>query len=95
MALIHDIIGDFPFDTSVRAVDSWGYGYATEALSTIVNIARELGILQLYALCHPDHPASIRVLEKSGFRFEQRLEGGMRVVGAQSARPHVPSADIS
>ena len=33
------------------------------------------GILQLYALCHPDHPASSRVLEKCGFRFEQRLEG--------------------
>ena len=58
----------------VLARDSWGYGYATEALITIVNIARELEILHLYALCHPDHPASIRVLEKCGFRFEQRLE---------------------
>ena len=58
----------------VLAGDSWGYGYATEALNTIVNIARELEILHLYALCHPDHPASIRVLEKCGFRFEQRLE---------------------
>ena len=58
----------------VLARDSWGYGYATEALFTIVNIARALEILHLYALCHPEHPASIRVLEKCGFHFEQRLE---------------------
>lgn len=58
----------------VLARDSWGCGYATEALTAIVKIAGELKILHLYALCHPDHHASIRVLEKCGFRFEQRLE---------------------
>ena len=58
----------------VLTQDSWGRGYATEALSTIVTIARELGVLQLFALCHPDHSASARVLEKCGFRLEQRLE---------------------
>jgi RimJ/RimL family protein N-acetyltransferase len=58
----------------VLAKDSWGRGYATEALTAIVNIARELRVLHLYALCHPDHAASARVLEKCGFRLEQRLE---------------------
>lgn len=44
------------------------------ALTAIVDIAEALGVIRLYALCHPDHPASARVLEKCGFRFEQRLE---------------------
>ncbi len=58
----------------VLAKDSWGCGYATEALTAIVSIARELKIRLLYALCHPDNRASARVLEKCGFLFEQRLE---------------------
>jgi ribosomal-protein-alanine N-acetyltransferase len=58
----------------VLARDSWGRGYATEALMAIIDIARELKILQLYALCHPDNTASIRVLEKCDFLLEQRLE---------------------
>jgi len=39
-----------------------------------MEIAEGLNDIQLYALCHPDHPASARVLEKCGFRLEQRLE---------------------
>jgi [ribosomal protein S5]-alanine N-acetyltransferase len=58
----------------VLARDSWGCGYATEALTAIVGIAGKLKVLRLYALCHPDHHASIRVLEKCGFGFEERLE---------------------
>jgi RimJ/RimL family protein N-acetyltransferase len=38
----------------------------------IIDIARELKVMQLYALCHPDNRASIRVLEKCDFRLEQR-----------------------
>jgi ribosomal-protein-alanine N-acetyltransferase len=51
----------------VFAKDAWGKGYATEALAAIVDIARRIGVAQLYALCHPDHQASRRVLEKCGF----------------------------
>jgi ribosomal-protein-alanine N-acetyltransferase len=51
----------------VLARDAWGRGYATEALVAIVTLARELGVAHLYALCHPDHPASVRVLEKCNF----------------------------
>lgn len=57
----------------VLARDAWGNGYATEALTAVVDIAKKLGVVRLYALCHPGHPASARVLEKCGFRLEQRL----------------------
>ena len=79
----HKLLGGtgLGFETPSRAVtgyvlarDAWGNGYATEALTAIVNIAEGLGVVRLYALCHPDHPASARVLEKCGFRLEQRLD---------------------
>jgi RimJ/RimL family protein N-acetyltransferase len=57
----------------VLARDVWRHGYATEALAAVVGLARELGVQRLYALCHPDHAASIRVLEKCGFVLEDRL----------------------
>ena len=62
------------FETPDRAVtgyvlakDAWGQGYATEALTAMVDVARQTNLAQLYALCHPDHRASWRVLEKCGF----------------------------
>ena len=72
----------------VLAKDSWGCGYATEALTAIVKIAGELEIVHLYALCHPDHHASIHVLEKCGFRLEQRLE---RVASFPNLSPGTPA----
>jgi RimJ/RimL family protein N-acetyltransferase len=51
----------------VLAKDSWGRGYATEALAAVVDVARRVGVNELHALCHPDHRASQRVLEKCGF----------------------------
>jgi [ribosomal protein S5]-alanine N-acetyltransferase len=59
----------------VLARDAWGHGYATEALAAVVVVARNLGVQRLYALCHPNHPASIHVLEKCGFVLEDRLAG--------------------
>jgi RimJ/RimL family protein N-acetyltransferase len=52
------------------AKDSWGHGYATEALQAMVNLARRMGVVRLYALCHPQHRASVRVLEKCDFTCE-------------------------
>jgi len=49
------------------ATDAWGQGYATEALGAVVNVARRIGVARLQALCHPEHRASWRVLEKCGF----------------------------
>jgi ribosomal-protein-alanine N-acetyltransferase len=51
----------------VLAKDAWGMGYATEALGAIVDVARRLELARLHALCHPQHRASSRVLEKCGF----------------------------
>ena len=59
----------------VLARDAWGHGYATEALDAIVVVARDLGVQRLHALCHPNHQASIRVLEKCGFVLEGLLAG--------------------
>jgi [ribosomal protein S5]-alanine N-acetyltransferase len=51
----------------VLAKDSWGKGYATEALTAIVDVARGIGVRRLTALCHIEHRVSQRVLEKCGF----------------------------
>ena len=65
------------FETATRAAtgyvlarDAWGRGLATEALNATVDIARGAGIERLYAICHADHRASARVLEKCGFARE-------------------------
>jgi RimJ/RimL family protein N-acetyltransferase len=54
----------------VFARDAWGHGYAGEALMAMVQLAPSLGVSRLYALCHPGHQASRRVLERGGFTFE-------------------------
>ncbi len=58
----------------VFARDAWGCGYATETLVAMVGLAAERGITRLYALCHTDHQASWRVLEKCGFTREGILQ---------------------
>jgi [ribosomal protein S5]-alanine N-acetyltransferase len=54
----------------VFATDAWGRGYATEALEAMIAVARNTGVYRLYALCHAEHRASARVLEKCGFMLE-------------------------
>ena len=51
----------------VLAKDSWGKGYATESLRAMIEVASDIGLRRLYALCHPDHVPSQHVLEKGGF----------------------------
>jgi RimJ/RimL family protein N-acetyltransferase len=51
----------------VLAKDAWGMGYATEALTALIDVAARIGVTRLHALCHPDHRPSRRVLEKCGF----------------------------
>jgi RimJ/RimL family protein N-acetyltransferase len=67
----------FAFETPYRASigyvlakDAWGQGYATEAVVAQIEIARALGVVRLYALCHVDHGRSARVLERAGFDRE-------------------------
>ncbi|HET7204094.1 MAG TPA: GNAT family protein [Steroidobacteraceae bacterium] len=57
----------------VLASDAWGQGYATEALDAVVALAGALGVRRLTALCHAEHHASARVLEKAGFTREAWL----------------------
>ena len=54
----------------VLARDAWGHGYASEALRAMTMLARSLGVRWLYGLCHVDHSASARVMEKCGFTPE-------------------------
>ena len=58
----------------VFATDAWGCGYATEALAAMRDLAAQLRLSRLYAMCHPDHRASARVLEKCGFALESTLK---------------------
>jgi RimJ/RimL family protein N-acetyltransferase len=68
------------FETPYRAMtgyvfakDSWGIGYASEALRTMVAAAATVGVRRLYAVCHTGHDPSRRVLEKGGFTCEGTL----------------------
>jgi ribosomal-protein-alanine N-acetyltransferase len=51
----------------VLARDAWGRGYATEALRAMIELATDLSVREVRALCHPDNAASVHVLEKGGF----------------------------
>ena len=62
----------------VLARDVWGRGYATEVLRVMVDLAPSLGIQRLYAICHAQHRASARVLEKCGFEREGILRSHTR-----------------
>jgi RimJ/RimL family protein N-acetyltransferase len=68
------------FETAARAStgyvlarDAWGFGYASEALRAVVDIAQTMAVTRLYALCHTAHTASIRVLERCAFAREAVL----------------------
>lgn len=52
----------------------WGLGFATEAASAVMRIARALGLRRVGASHFVDNPASGRVLAKVGFRPTGRVE---------------------
>ena len=53
--------------------DCWGRGFATEAARVLLDFAfGELGLHRVFAVVDEDNPASIRVVEKLGFRREAR-----------------------
>ena len=78
----------------VLAEPYWGNGFASEALMAMVELAGSLGVQRLYALCHPSHNPSRRVLEKCAFDLEPNgvpiefpnLEGGSQALAACYAR---------
>lgn len=57
----------------VLARDAWGVGYATEALRAMIDVARQLHLQELFAICHAQHIASQHVLSKCGFNCSERL----------------------
>jgi RimJ/RimL family protein N-acetyltransferase len=63
----------------------WGNGYATEAAKAMVGFAfSELGAHRVYADCHPENAASIKVLEKVGMVPEGRRRDYMVFHGEYS-----------
>jgi len=55
----------------VFAKDAWGQGYATEVMKAMLALAfAQPAVQRLYALCHVEHHASARVLEKAGLQRE-------------------------
>jgi RimJ/RimL family protein N-acetyltransferase len=71
----------------VLARDAWGQGYATEALRAVAALAGSLGVRRLYALCHAEHAASWRVLEKCGFAREATLRRYLEFPNLGRAEP--------
>lgn len=82
------------FETDYRAStgyalarDSWGQGYASEALSGIVEMCATLGLPRLHAMVHVEHAASRRVLEKCGFVQEGTLRRHTLFPNIDAQRP--------
>ena len=66
----------------------WGQGYASEAVAAVWQLATDLQIRRLYALCHPQNRPSARVLQKTGFEFEGILRQHMMFPNLDPAVPH-------
>jgi RimJ/RimL family protein N-acetyltransferase len=58
----------------VLARDTWGKGFASEALAAIVQLARQNGMQRLYARCHVANLRSRRMLERCFFALEATKE---------------------
>jgi len=68
----------------------WGMGYGTEVAAAWIRGAfAQLALERLTAFAHPENPASLRVLEKVGFR---RL-GPHRVMGMEAVTYEFEAAD--
>lgn len=77
--------------------EAWGRGYATEAASAVLRLARTLGHARIGAHHFVDNPASGRVLEKLGFRscspVSERYSLGRR--GLAPSRGYLLSFDTA
>lgn len=59
---------------------SWGRGYATEAVHTLIEAGfSALGLHRISATCAPENHPSVRVLEKLGMRREGHLRQHFRL----------------
>lgn len=69
--------------------DYWSQGYAFEAVAAVMTYGREvLELRRIVAITSPDNSASIRLLEKVGFKFEGLItlpeQGEVRLFGTES-----------
>jgi [ribosomal protein S5]-alanine N-acetyltransferase len=68
----------------ILARSAWGQGYASEAARAMVGQGFEaLGLKRIDGMCHADHGASARVLEKAGLR-RHSLHPKLRAVKGES-----------
>jgi RimJ/RimL family protein N-acetyltransferase len=66
---LEDVDIGFAFTESV-----WGRGYATEAGLAVKHHAKhDIGLTRLVAITDPDNAASIKVLERLGLAFRERI----------------------
>jgi RimJ/RimL family protein N-acetyltransferase len=80
----------------VLARDAWGQGFATEALLAMVELAERIGIARLYALCHPEHASSWRVLDDGVKATARTVHGIAGIVSpGRRALPSVPSTVVA
>jgi len=75
----------------IFAREAWGFGYATEALRSMVDVGGAMGLHALQAHCHPEHQASIHVLEKCGFVLAHRARNAHVFPNLSAARQDVLS----
>jgi RimJ/RimL family protein N-acetyltransferase len=62
--------------------DLWGRGLVAEAAGALLDVGfGELRLHRIWASCLPVNPASVRVLEKLGFRREGYLRQNLRIHG--------------
>lgn len=60
----------------------WGQGYATESLAALTEYALStLCMDEIVAICHPNNQASLRVLEKTGYRYRKTLPAYISLKG--------------
>lgn len=53
----------------------WGNGYATEIAGAALDYGiKKLGLKRIVALVYPQNSPSIRVIEKTGFKYEKEYE---------------------
>lgn len=75
----------------------WGQGYATECLSALGEYALTvLRLDEISAVCHPENKASLRVLEKAGYKYRKTLPQyiSLRGVTADCLQYHLTRWDL-
>jgi ribosomal-protein-alanine N-acetyltransferase len=62
--------------------DWWGRGVGSETVRALIDFGfRSLGTHRIYAQVFPDNTASVRILQRLGFRLEGHLHGDVFVRG--------------